>query len=225
MLRFILLFVFIIPFKIAAQDSIKSAKYLEDQLYVGFSYILLNKLVSGMKQNGFSNSLSLGFIKDLPVNEKRNFGFGAGLGYGRNTYYQNIFIEKVNGTDVFSLLEDGISFKTNKFSTHLIEIPLEIRWRTSTADRYKFYRIYAGGKLSYLAGSNARLRTSGSKIKVKGIDEINKLQFGLTLAVGYGTWNFNLYYGLTDIFKDAAFEDGTPLHVKDIRLGLIFYIL
>ena len=205
------------------KDSIKNTPYLEDQIYVGFSIITLIKTPRGVTQNGFSNSLELGFIKDFPLNDEGTLAVGIGLGYGRNTYFQNIKIEEVNTITQFTLVEG--SFKNNKFSTHAIEVPLEIRWRTSTSTEYKFWRIYVGGKVSYTFASNARLKSQGNTMRVRGVSEIEKLQYGLKMAVGYGTWNFNFYYGLSDIFSNANLNGTTPLKLRDFRIGLIFYIL
>jgi len=207
-----------------SKDSINN-KYLEDQLYIGITYNTLSSLPKGggIQQNGFSNGIFLGFIKDLPVNEQRNFGFGLGLGYGRNTYFQNIQITEENNTTEFDLVSN---FKRNKFSLHTVEIPIELRWRTSTINEYKFWRIYTGLKLAYVFASNAKLKKDGITTKVKGISEVEKLQYGLTLGAGYGTWNLNIYYGLTDIFSGAQLKDTNfSISPRDLRIGLIFYIL
>lgn len=207
-----------------SKDSI-SSKYLEDQLYIGITYNTLSSLPKGVgiQQNGFSNGIFLGFIKDLPVNDQRNFGFGLGLGYGRNTYFQNIQITEENNTTVFDVVS---SFKRNKFSLHTLELPVEVRLRTSTVDQYKFWRIYTGLKLAYVFASNAKLLKDGITTKVKGISEVEKWQYGITLGAGYGTWNLNIYYGLSDIFSGAQLKD-TDFSIRptDIRIGLIFYIL
>ena len=206
-----------------SNDTVKSTKYLEDQIYVGLSIISLTNTPNDIAQNGLSNGFELGFIKDIPLSRKGNFAFGLGLGYGRNTYFQNIKIEEINAITQFQIAEAG--FKNNKFSMHTIDLPFEIRWRTSTIDKYKFWRVYAGTKLSYVFASNAKYKESGNTIKVKGISEINDLQFGLKLAVGYGTWNFNFYYGLTDLFSSANLDQVTPIEMRDFKIGLIFYIL
>ncbi|HBK71813.1 MAG TPA: hypothetical protein DDZ39_09200 [Flavobacteriaceae bacterium] len=218
-------FLFLINTTLYAQnkDTISYSKYLEDQIYIGFSYITMRNLPETVSKNGISNSFVIGFIKDLPLNKQGNFGFGIGLGYGRNTYFQDIKITRPNGKTLFETIEG--SFKNNRFSTHALEIPFELRWRTSTIDKYKFYRIYAGGKVSYAFVTKSRFKTDDNTIKVKGIDEINKLQYGLTLSVGFGTWNFNVYYGLNDIFSDAKFNNLTPIEMRDFRVGLMFYIL
>lgn len=197
--------------------------YLEDQIYVGLSYMLLDKLPDSISSNGFSNSLTVGFIKDIPLNDRRNVSVGVGLGYGRHTYYQNLKITRTSGNLQFEVAKD---FRNNKFSLHSIELPIEFRWRTSTPKRYKFYRVYFGGKLSYALATNARFRgdTSGT-VKVNGIDKLNKLQYGLSLSMGYGTWNLNVYYGLSDLFSDATIYETVPIRIRDFRVGLIFYIL
>lgn len=206
-----------------SKDSIGGDKYLEDQLYIGVTYNSLYKLPEGINQNGFSNGIFFGYIKDLPINTRRDFGFALGLGYGRNTYFQDLKIEEVNGVTTF---EEVKSFSRNKFSFHTIELPIEIRWRTSTPTKYKFWRIYSGVKLGYVFASNAKLKKEGT-IKVRGINEVNKFQYGLTLGAGFGTWNLNVYYGLNDIFSADAFINSTEalIRTRDLRIGLIFYIL
>lgn len=198
-------------------------RYLEDQLYLGITYnSLLNKPI-GTELKGFSNGLALGYIKDIPVNKQRNFGFGIGLGYGRNTYYQNIRIYKVNGQTVFESLF-GESFDKNKFSFHSIDMPIEVRWRTSTAAKYKFWRVYSGVKMSYVFASNAVYKKVDDKSRITNFNEVNKFQYGITLSLGYGTWNFNVYYGLSNLFKNAVNSIDVS-KMNDLRFGLIFYIL
>ncbi|MDH5412778.1 MAG: PorT family protein [Flavobacteriaceae bacterium] len=223
--KLIIIFLFITSFLNAQNsNSFKADRYLEDQIYIGLSYITILNSPEGVSQNGFSNGLALGFVKDLPLNEKGNLAFGIGLGYGRNTYFQNIKISRPDLITIFEILEDG-EFKNNKFSSHNIEFPIEFRWRTSTLEKYKFWRIYTGAKISYSFYNNAKLRQDPNTIKISGISEITNWQYGLTLAVGYGTWNFNFYYGLTDLFSDAYLGESTPIKINDFRIGLIFYIL
>ena len=204
-------------------DTIKNTRYLEDQIYIGLSIITLTNLSDGIAQSGFSNSFGLGFIKDIPVNAKGNVAFGIGLGYGRNTYFQNIKITEVDNFTQYEIA--GNDVKNNKFSLNSIDLPLEIRLRTSTIDKYKFWRVYGGAKISYVFASNAKFKEAGNTFKIKGLSEINKWQYGLTLAVGYGTWNFNFYYGLEDLFSNASLNGMSPIEIRDFRIGLIFYIL
>src|SRR5210317_761174 len=95
-------------------------KYLEDQLYFNLTYIQMLNLPERISQSGFSFGLGAGFIKDLPLNKKRNFGLGAGLGYGFNNYYFN-----VNVSPIIPLAEENITIKNNKLILHAVELPVE----------------------------------------------------------------------------------------------------
>ena len=206
------------------KDTNTGTKYLEDQIYLGLSYNIMNQRPDSLSSNGFSNGFFIGFIKDIPINKERNFGFGLGLGYGRNTYFQNLKITELNGITAFESLE-GQSFSRNKFSLHSVEMPFEIRWRTSTSTRYKFWRVYTGIKFGYIFSSNAKLKQD-STIRVRGIEEVNKFQYGLTLAAGYGTWNVNVYYGINKVFSNATLTPSNEkIDIGELRIGLIFYIL
>ena len=61
-------------------DTIKNSRYLEDQIYISLSVITLTNLSDDVAQSGFSNSFGVGFIKDIPVNAKRQFCFRNWIG-------------------------------------------------------------------------------------------------------------------------------------------------
>ena len=194
-------------------------KYLEDQLYFSITYNILTDRPKIDDNSVFSGGLTLGFIKDLPINKQRNIGFGIGLGYSFNSYKNKITLypDDVVGIDK--------KYLANKLKTHLIEIPLELRWRTSTPTKYSFWRIYGGLRLAYVFHSKANFENEeGSTFSVKNSDLINDFQYGLTLAAGYGTWNLYFYYGLTPLFN--SFDvNGKEIKMKDFNIGLKFYIL
>lgn len=199
--------------------------YREDQFYFGITYNLLGKMPQDMSQNGFSSGFHLGFIRDMPINKSRTVSFGLGLGYSTNSFNQNLLISK-DGQGILNYeIIDGASFTKNKFSMHLVEIPFEFRWRTSTTDSYKFWRIYSGFKLGYVFTTTSKFSGSPQNIKLKNIDHFEKIQYGLTLSVGYNTWNAYLYYALNPIFKKEAKINDESIDINAIKIGLIFYIL
>jgi len=199
--------------------------YREDQFYFGVTYNLLGKMPQEMSQNGFSSGFHLGFIRDMPINKSRTLAFGLGLGYSANSFNQNLLISKnQQGEFAYEILESA-SFTKNKFSTHLVELPFEFRWRSSNAESYKFWRIYSGFKLGYVFASTSKFNGPPENIKLKNIDYFEKIQYGLTLGVGYNTWNAYLYYALNPIFKNEAKIDGKSIDINAIKIGLIFYIL
>lgn len=200
-------------------------KYLEDQFYIGLTYNILLNRPAGVSQNNFSYGIQLGYIKDIPLNERRNIGLGIGLGYATNSYFTNLRATQVNEQVQYNVIGEEVSYKRNKVSTHLVEIPIEFRWRTSTTDSYKFWRVYTGIKFSYAFSARSKFVAS-DKIKFTNKD-IDKLQYGLYFSFGYNTWNFYGYYQLNKFFKSGAAvnETGELIKTGSLNFGLMFYIL
>ncbi|EDP72506.1 hypothetical protein FBALC1_15432 [Flavobacteriales bacterium ALC-1] len=201
--------------------------YREDQFYASVTYNLLNDKPKDVSQSGFSSGFHFGFIRDMPLNEKRNFAIGLGLGISTNSYNQkSILIEEVNNDILFSTIDESeLNVSKNKFTTYLLEVPLEIRWRTSTATDYNFWRIYTGFKVGYLVYNSTKFKSDAGKESLSNIDAFKQLQYGLTLSAGYGTWNFHVYYGLNSIFDTNAKLNDKVIDMKSLKVGLMFYIL
>lgn len=200
--------------------------YKEDQFYIGVTNNLFGKKPTDLSQSGFSTGFHVGFIKDMPINKSRDVAIGLGIGYSANSFNQNLLVSKDNlGTVSYSIIEDNNSYSKNKFSSHYIEIPLEFRWRTSTAKEYDFWRIYTGFKFSYMIAHATKYKGDLGSFKYTNIDDFNKLQYGLTLSAGYNTWNIHLYYGLNPIFSNKAKIDDATINMNAIKVGLMFYIL
>lgn len=209
----------------AIQDTIPDEKYREDQFYIGFTYNILQNRPSGISQNNLSNGIHLGFIRDFPINKKRNKAIGIGLGYSFNSYFHNLKATETDTGIAYQAIESNESFKRNKYRTHEVELPIEFRWRTSTATSYKFWRIYGGFKLSYIFSGVSKLISNDEKIKFQN-EDMNRFQYGLTLSAGYNTWNFHFYYGLNKLFKADTFTtNGEQFNMNTIKVGLMFYIL
>ena len=130
-------------------------------------------------------------------------------------------ISQIDGSTHFEIASVNTS---NKFKLHTLDFPLEIRWRNSQPDRYKFWRIYPGFKLRYLMVTKTKFKENGNTFRTKNIEEFDKWQYGLTLSTGYGTWNLSVYYRLTSLFKNAKLGDG-ELNLKEFKIGLIIYII
>lgn len=208
-----------------AQDTILDDKYREDQFYIGFTYNILQNRPSGISQNNLSNGLHIGVIRDFPINKKRNKAIGIGLGYSYNSYFHNLKAVETGNGIAYEAIGNDVSFKRNKYRTHELELPVEFRWRTSTAETYKFWRIYAGFKVGYIFSGISKFISDTEKLKFQN-DDLKRFQYGLTLSAGYNTWNFHLYYGLNKLFKDDTFTvNGEQFQINTIKVGLMFYIL
>ncbi|WP_318309447.1 porin family protein [Flagellimonas crocea] len=201
------------------------SRYLEDQFYAGVGYNVLLQKPEGVAQRNLSYNLQLGFIKDIPFNERRNFGVGIGMGYAVNSFYSSLVASENGDTRVYEVL-DGGNYNRSKLETHSIEFPFEVRWRTSTAEEYKFWRIYAGAKLGYVFSGRSKLVTDNGNNSFSN-DDIERFQYGLMVNFGYNTWNIHAYYALNPLLKEQASLNGSPspIDFRVLRIGLIFYIL
>lgn len=213
-----------------AQETIEKvvdSLYREDQFYAGVTYNLLGKRPENLSQNGFSLGFHLGFIKDMPLNTDRNVAIGIGLGYSANTFNQNLLIDKEGGGNILLTVinETSTTFSRNRFSQHLLELPIEFRWRTSTPTEYKFWRIYTGFKLGYVFANTTNFKGELGEIKNNNIEAFNDFQYGLTLSLGYNTWNLHVYYALNPIFSSDVKLDGQSIDMNAVKIGLMFYIL
>lgn len=195
--------------------------YLEDQIYTSITYNILIDTPNGVNQKGFSGGFSLGFIKDIPFNSKRTFGMAIGIGYNYNAYIQNILFTDNNKLITATLASD---YNSNRFVSNSVEFPLEFRWRTSSPSNYKFTRVYIGGKIGYAFQTRSKFSNDYGVIKTKNVAAFNKINYGLTLAIGYSTFNLYMYYGIKPLFKSLQI-DQDPIDMKELQVGFKFYIL
>ena len=205
--------------------------YREDQIYFGVFYNSLINGPSDLNQNKFSSSISLGFIRDFPLNKERNFGLGLGLGLSTSSYHNNLNISVDNNNLEYLIIQDSDAFNKNKWALNEIEFPLEIRWRTSTSENYKFWRIYFGIKTSYIFSSKSVYESNANEVsglirneKIRDLP-FSKFQTGFTLNAGNNTWNLGLYLGLQPLFKDNFIKKNQMIkNIKQFKVGLVFYI-
>lgn len=199
--------------------------YREDQFYFSITYNMFTDVPDNFKQNKFSLGLSGGFLRDMPLNKMRTVAIAAGLGLSYQNYYQNINIfQDANGALIYGVNSYG-EFVSNRYRQYSVELPIEFRWRNSTFESSKFWRLYAGIKMSYVFSNSSILDDGEKTYKINNNPDINKFQYGPYLSAGYNTWNLYVYYGLNPLFKSATTLSGEKLNVRTLNAGLIFYIL
>jgi hypothetical protein len=199
--------------------------YREDQFYTTITYNLYTNIPADLKQNKFSLGLSAGFLRDMPINKNRTFAIAAGLGLSYQNFFQNLTISKDGSDGLVYQVNDYNEFVSNRYRQYLVDVPIEFRWRNSTFDSYKFWRVYLGVKLSYAFATKSSLDDGESTYKITNNPNINKFQYGPYLSAGYNTWNLYIYYGLNPLFKSVKTLSGEDVNIRTINAGLIFYIL
>tara|TARA_R110000823_G_scaffold43121_6_gene112509 strand:+ start:1019 stop:1693 length:675 start_codon:yes stop_codon:yes gene_type:complete len=220
LLPFFILFT-IVSFSQDDENTVVDSLYREDQMYATFSLNLLQNRPAGFSKHSLSSGLSVGFLRDMPFNKKRTWAFAAGLGYSYNNLKNNIKID--NSTSVINYTIDD-TFDKNKLVLHQLDLPIEIRWRNSTYESHKFWRIYTGFKISYLFADKSVFKSSTEDITVRNNNDLSKIKYATYLSVGNNTGNIYVQYSLSPIFKDVQLND-KRLELSSLNIGFVFYIL
>jgi len=225
------LFVFFGAF---AQDEVVEKKpvadslYREDQFYLNLSFNNIQNSPRGLNQKKISPSFSVGVLRDMPLNKKRTFAIAAGLGYTLNVINENLYIYDTSTTNTpvyaYQIFSHDAYFTANKVTLQYLDLPIEVRWRNSTYDSHKFWRIYTGFKLGYLISDKYKFTNDLGTTIIKRNTDLNKLQYGCYISSGWNGINVYVYYGLNPIFKSSE-VNGQANKMNNFNLGFQFYIL
>lgn len=220
---FFITFLLIFVSNLSAQkDSLQIGdRYAEDQIYASISYSQFFNQPSSISRSGFSYSFSTGLIKDIILNKSGNVSIALGVGYGFDFFNHELKVNEFNGITNFSA---STSLDSNVFKSHNLEFPFELRWRTSTARRYDFWRIYGGVKFLYNLSNKFQFVENSTEFTYKNVNSYNSFQYGITLSAGYDVFNVNFYYSLVPLFNNATIN-GEDINTSILKFGLIFYIL
>ncbi|WP_268848636.1 porin family protein [Flavobacterium aestivum] len=198
--------------------------YREDQFYTGLIYNSLLNKPSDFSQQRVSFGFSAGFLRDMPVNKSRTVAIAPGIGFVYNNYIQNLAITGTNENPIYTVIPSTENYHRNKFEQFLVEIPIEFRWRTSTPEVYKFWRIYGGFKFSYLLLDRS-VYDNQTKIIIRNNKDFNEFLYGAYISAGYNTINLYAYYGLNSLFKSTAKVNDESIKMNALSIGIMFYIL
>ncbi|MGO2293974.1 MAG: porin family protein [Psychroflexus halocasei] len=208
------------------EEKVIDSLYREDQFYAGVAFNLMTKMPENANQSGFSGSFDLGFIRDFPVNKQRNLAIGIGLGVSSSSFGHNILIsETKEGKDIIQPISKNIDYKNNRFSTHLVEMPIQLRWRSSTPEDYAFWRVYFGVKLGYIYYFKSKFEEDDLTIKQTDVNALNRFRTAGFFSFGYNIVNIQIQYDLNPLFSGEVSNGTSKIGIKPLRIGLIFYIL
>ena len=220
--KFFFLFSLLFLNQLSFSQSNKSKEdYREDQFFFGSSYFIQTQPIDEFKQNGFSGNFQFGFIRDFPLNDSSTKAIGIGFGYERNFFTSNIQPVESDSNIDYRIVVSRFLESKNKISFSSLVIPLEYRWRRSSIDQYKFWRIYSGFKLkkNFPIYSNP---SYGSEITIEDVEDWTT---SIYINAGYNTWNISLEYDLNPLLKNKKTTNGENLNISFFRLGLVFYLL
>ena len=180
-------------------DSLSNLKYREDQFYIGANYLVIQSDNELIQQNDFSSQIHFGFLRDFPLTRKGNWSIALGLGSSYTQFQSNLDYRTGSMSP---------NFNSAKYIS--LNLPLEIRWRSSSSTSFSFWRIYLGSQLQYNFIS-------------EDLNMLKKLTTVSTINLGYNTWNFSVGYDFYNRFINS--ENNSSNQFKLLTVGLIFYVL
>ena len=213
--------IYLLSLGLYSQYSPDSKFYREDQFFIGSTYFIQTEKIDEFKQNGFSGNFQVGFVRDLPLNKNSTKALGIGFGYELNYFTSNIQPAEQNDRIDYRIIVSRFLESKNKITFSSISLPIEYRWRKSSIDKYKFWRIYSGFKIK----KNFSLKSNPSYGSDTVIKDFNDWTSSIYINAGYNTWNISLEYDLNPIIEDKKTINGDNLNISFLRLGLIFYFL
>ena len=226
------LFLFFLTMQLMAQSTTVVKKedslYREDQFYIGINLNFLTNSPQNAKRGGISAGLRMGFLRDFPISKTRKTAIAIGLGVSYDQFRHNLLIQlsENNLPSSFGIIPEEVSLNKNRLSMATVEIPFELRLRTSSATNYDFFRFYTGVTIGYTFWHKAMYEGGGELISSTGIPEFEKLRLGATLSVGYDSFNAFIYYGLNPFFNTSAkTSNQETVTFQAFKAGLIFYFL
>ena len=164
------------------------------------------------------DAFSIGFVRDMPVNRSRNLSFGLGLGLNYNVVFTNL--QFTDHMEAYTFVSSDV---TNQWNSVDVEIPLEFRWRNSTAMNYQFWRVYAG-VVGYYSLS-AKQRTTTALTESISSLSVQNFRLALRLNIGNNTWNLTYTHPIDSFFDyNKSPHNKSISQLKTAKLGLIFYI-
>lgn len=146
-----------------------------------------------------------------------NFSIGYGLGiFSHNLHSNADFIYQLdsnNQNPVTVLLPKKNPFVLNRYGQKILEVPVEIRFRTKTATMFK---IMAGFKVGYVVSDFIKIKDNDGKIKIFDVKNIDPLRYGVNFRIGFEQLCFTASYYLSEVFK----KDKGPKGVIPYSIGI-----
>ncbi len=185
---------------------------------------IYNNFWMGIPDNVTQKGLNLGYSVYGMYNNRINtspFSVAGGIGISSISFASNAVIQDGEAAVIiFDTIASGINYDRSKVTFTYLDIPLELRYKTS-----KNFRLALGVKLGFRLDNHSKYegeRLDGSgileKIKKKDINNTEKLVVASTLRIGYKWANLNFSYSLSKIFE---LEKGPQIHPFSVGITLM----
>ena len=213
--------ILIIQFSTRANDSTNTEVQLNPKksggallIDFGFNNLIDSKDPYRLKFLG-SRGLNIYYMYQLRIGYFFSINPGVGLGFDNYSFQnENLRLYPWNGTLVTVLdSTDKINYFKSKLSTTYLDVPLEIRFKSSQNDK-KAFHLALGGKVGFLVNSKSKYKFEENNITIKQKQisnlYVNPIRYGVTGRIGYGLFQVFAHYSLTPLFQKSKSVEITP---------------
>ncbi|TVQ92271.1 MAG: PorT family protein [Bacteroidetes bacterium] len=194
----------------------------KDRFIVGTFTDIWSDLPGNMETRTINRGVSIDYLQDFPISTS-NFSFAVGLGFVSHNLYGDYFYERTIGRHDFVPNVLDLDYDNNKLSLNYLNIPVEFRYRSRNTPQT--IRVHAGVKAGVLLKAHTKyvgeLLPGGrdTHIKEAKLDNIETFMFGVHGRIGYGRFNLNTFFNLTNIFEGNNAENASFMSI-----GLSFIV-
>lgn len=161
-----------------------------------------------LKEKLFSGGVNIMLFFDHPIGASHfSFAWGGSL----SSYNIHGPIDIVYKTDSVSkaiqytnLQKRNAPYDINRIGLKILEVPLELRFRTFTDYQFK---LSIGFKVGYVVQSFRKIYDVNGKVKMYDIAGVNPWRYGITFRMGWEQLHITAFYSLSEFFESGK---GTP---------------
>lgn len=176
--------------------------------------------IEGLSNQWYSNASQFSFLGEKLLGTS-HFSLALGLGYSTRNYHTNLQLIQQPGTDQsYQLIPDTVSYSQNKFTTSAIEVPFELRYRSSLNKRGRYYRVTLGCKVGYRLRSYAEYQEGDFHAKYYTLNDMNLWQGTVYVRLGRGFLSAYAGYQFTSIFATGKVDELSLTEMNTLSMGL-----
>ena len=215
------IFLFAISLNTWSQDAAprKEKREKEDQLIIDLTYEALVNKPGDLNFKWYNNGFNIQFLYDFPLGYSP-FSVAIGLGLSTQSYYSGHQVrtqfDSTLNREIAEWQRVDTSYRNNKIATTLVEVPLEIRWRSKESPSGYRWKIAAGVKAGYNFDTHDKLvMKNRDKYKTYIFPYMNPYRVGSHIRFGYGKVNLTAFYSFTPFF-----EEGRGREMNQLSIGV-----
>jgi hypothetical protein len=163
----------------------------------------------GLKEKATTGGFNFYLYFDHPI-KNSHFSFAWGAGMSSHNIHGPInlvyHVDSLNGNINYTSIERRKEpYKVNRIGFKLVEVPVELRFRTWT--NYQF-KAMLGFKAGYVVQTFRKIFDKDGKVKIYDIYGTNPLRYGITLRLGWEQIHLTGFYALSEVFLKGKGQKG-----------------